>query len=283
MIEEEANGKDPFLWLKRQSKAQGKLFSSEREEMEQIIADVHAIMSDYFDYWDSASPDKHLTALRRQGKAAEHEFNIELVGGIFVTGKLDGLSLTGEKKKCLRETKTFRNMPTDDHRWRNVQTNLYYWACERLGIQLDRLCWDYIRSKPPSVPKINKDGKLSLKRLDTLPTALSTFAKEQKIKQLPSLMVKTAEANRKNYFTRIFTSPRPKTIAFIVKDFTETAIEIAEKHGKVKARTIERHCEWCEFEPLCRAELTGADADFIKRKEYVSRDRQEEPEVQQVG
>ena len=31
---------------------------------------------------------------------------------------------------------------------------------------------------------------------------------------------------------------------------------------------IERHCSWCDYEPLCRARLQGNDFDFIKERQY---------------
>jgi CRISPR/Cas system-associated exonuclease Cas4 (RecB family) len=282
MLEADANGDDPMKKLKELSALEHKkLFASERDELKETADEVRWVMTDYFDYWENQGPaSQQFTYLRRKGRAAEHEFTLPLVDGINLTGKLDGLASGDKRQKLLVETKTFRSMAGDDHRWRNLQTNLYKWATDKLGVQVDRLVWNYIRSKPPTVPKVKKDGSISLKRLDTLPSALRDFAERQDIK-LPSLMLKTAQNNRKNYFIRIFSAPRPKTVKFLMADVVETAIDMSEGLGKKKAKTIDRHCEWCEFEAICRAELTGSDRDFVIKREYERRER-EEPEIEQV-
>jgi hypothetical protein len=39
---------------------------------------------------------------------------------------------------------------------------------------------------------------------------------------------------------------------------------------------IGRHCSFCDFEMLCRAEIQGSDVDYLKEREYVA--RKEKPE-----
>lgn len=277
MIDADANGDNPMAALERAVKKAGPMFASERDEFNQMIDDIRAIMKDYFLMkWG----DGELKYLRKNQKSAEHEFEVNLAPGILLTGKLDGLAITqANKRRWLVENKSFSRMPNEDHRWRNLQGNIYHHVVRLLGLPpLDGLCWNYIRTKPPSVPQLLKNGKISQKRLDTLPSKLHEFFKKNKINPGEySRMLSTADQNRSQYFIRVFSPVRPKVVARVVRDFIEEAQIMAEYDGKWKTKSIGRHCEWCEFEPICRAELTGGDADYVRKKEYYHRDDEDAP------
>lgn len=279
MLDADFNGLNPFKALKQEVVGQGKLFAAEREEVEETEQTARIIMRDYFEYWEDAKPAQSFTPTERKGKNAEHEVLLDLTDGIKVIMKLDGLGVTGDKRRVLLENKTFKQLPSDDHRWRNLQSNIYKWGTDQLGIKLDGMMWNYIRSKVPSVPQTLKDGGVSKKRLDTLPAALKEHFGKEKI---PEKLLADSTANRKNYFIRTFTAFRTQTVKSVFEDFVETAKEMRAGHGVAKAKTIGRHCEWCDMEPICRAELTGLDTKFIKKKEYTNREQREQAAVQSV-
>jgi hypothetical protein len=52
--------------------------------------------------------------------------------------------------------------------------------------------------------------------------------------------------------------------------FVETAKEIQQEHGTKKAQTVGRHCSWCDYDMLCKAEATGSDMDFVMRSHYTT-------------
>jgi hypothetical protein len=267
LLEADANGDDPMEKLGELANSTEKMFKSEREDYEDMIQDAEDIMADYFKVdWK----DKSLKFIRRKAKSAEHEFEVDLVNGIVLEGKLDAMAKTPDKRTWLVENKTFNKMPNDDHRWRNLQSNVYVRVTEMLGLpQIDGLCWNYIRNQPLGVPRLLKNGTFGLRRVNTLPTRLERFFQENKLKarDYPKI-VKAAEDNRRTYFARIFSSAKKATVDRIFKDLIETASEMADSHGKLMAKTIDRHCEWCDYEALCRAELQGGDVDFLKKKEY---------------
>jgi hypothetical protein len=92
-------------------------------------------------------------------------------------------------------------------------------------------------------------------------------------------LMERAEASRNNYFQRIFT-PVNETIADQIFDgFVETAIEMRDNAGRKKDQNIGRHCSWCDYEPICRAQLTGGDVDYVKSIEFVK----EDPEAYRSG
>lgn len=276
MIESYANADDPFKVLKRIEKEQGPMFRAEREEYGDLLNDIRIIMTEYFAFWD----EKSLVYVRMKGKAAEHTFEIEIAPGIFFTGKIDNIGKTPNKLRWLVEHKSARYVPNEDHRWRNLQSVVYVRANDMLGLPpLDGTCWDYIRSKPPTAPEILKSGQMSRRGIDTLPTKVLETLKAEKLNPKDfAPLIKSAENNRRQYFQRIFTPIKKKVADIVFTDFVETAKEMAQEHDQRKERNIDRHCEWCEFEPLCRGELQGLDIDFIRKKEYEKHEKQ--PEIE---
>ncbi len=276
MLEADANGDDPFAVLDKVAKEQGKLFRAEVEEYGDIVADVRVIMEDYFAHHGERS----LVFIRKNGRAAEHEFEIELIDGINLTGKIDGVAKTPNKLRWLVEHKSFSRMPNEDHRWRNLQSASYIRVMDILGWQsVDGTCWDYIKSKAPALPTTLKSGKVSQRGIDSLPTAILQYIENEglELKDFKSMLV-AVKHNRREWFPRIFTPVKKKVVDQTFRDVIETAREIAEMHGKTKARSLGRHCEWCDFEGLCRAEFLGLDVDHVKEKEYYVHVKTDDPD-----
>lgn len=274
MIETYADGDDPFVWLKQFEKENAKMLRLEREEYGEIIDDARVIMTEYFNHYDEGS----LAYLRKKGKASEHDFAVEIDKDITIKGRMDAFASTKNKLKWLTEHKTFGQMPSEDDRWKSLQSAIYLRVNDMLGwFKVDGMCWNYIWSKPPSMPKITKTGKISEAALVTLPTRVYEFLEEQKAKKKDfKKLIEEAEMNRTKYFQRIFLPKKKKVIDTFMDEFIETAREMSDLHGKSKTRTIDRHCLWCDYKDLCRAELTGSDADFLRKKEYKVEERQVE-------
>lgn len=269
MLEAFANGDDPFELLDEMAKTQGKLFRAEVEAYGDIVEDVRCIMTEYFEYWDENS----LVFQRINKKSAEHKFEIELRDGIMLVGKIDAKAWTPNKLSWIVEHKSFGHggIPNEDVRWRNTQSTSYTRVNDILGWKpVDGTCWDYLWSKAPSKPEIlEKSGKMSKRGINTLPSRVLETLKEHDLNPADfKLLLESATKNRGNYFARIFNPTKKRVVDMLWADLLETATEMAELHGKVKSRTIDKHCSWCDFEPICRAELQGSDADYITEKEY---------------
>lgn len=275
MIEAHANAEDPFELLNKIELEKGKMFRAEREMYGDIINDIRTIMVEYFDYWK----DDTLVYLRKNKKSAEHEFEIEILDGIYFKGKIDAIAKS-KKMKWLVEHKTFTRMPTEDHRWRNIQSCVYVRALDVLGWNVEGTCWDYVKSKPPTKPEILKSGAMSTKMIDSLPGAVMSVLEENELDpKLYDEFIAVMRKNRPSYFQRIYTPTKKLIVDSIFEDFKATAIEISELHGKSKTRTIDLHCDYCDYESICRAELIGLDSDFVKEREYTKDEKagSEEP------
>lgn len=268
MMEAHAEGDDPFAVIDNLELEKGAYFRREREMYGDILEDIRMIMTEYFDKWGD-----QLVFLRKNKRSSEHEFRIELAPGLWFTGRIDAVG-KAKKMRWLVEHKSFSRMPNDDERWRSVQAAVYFKALEIMEWpQIDGVLWDYISSKAPAVPELLKNGKMSVKKTVTLPGVVKQFIKDNKLKASDyKAFLETVDARRSEYFIRWFNPVKKNVVDAVWNDFVETAVEISNLHGKTKSRNIGRHCSWCDYEVLCRAEMTGLDVDFLVSREYVKED-----------
>jgi hypothetical protein len=265
LLDASINGRDWLKHLKLVEKRDAKLFQSGREEYGDIVGDTRTILTEYHEFYKNT----HLKYIRFENKVAEHAFEVPLTKSIVLKGRIDGFAEMHNGLRALVEHKTFNYLPGEDHRWRNVQSGIYHHVARELGVKLDGTLWDYIRSKPPSIPLQLKDGSTSMKEVDTLPTVVRAVLKERKQSEKAyAALLKKAEASRKKWFYRSFNRRRVEVVKLLTSDFIETAKEMEKLHGVSQTMTIDRHCDWCQFEPLCRAKIQGHDVDFIKKGEY---------------
>lgn len=276
-IELDANGEDWREALNVDLDTR-KMFSAEVEMYGDILTDLDYILTDYFEHW---SQKGELKFIKINGKKSEHAFEIELDDGLIFTGIIDGVA-KWRTNRALAEHKTFKMRPSEDFRWLNVQSSVYAKAMDILGWKpVDGTLWNYIKSKPPAIPKLLQSGEPSQAKIDSLPSVFKQWCKENgfKAKNYPTLLKSLAE-NRSEYFFRVFTPISRNVVDNVYEGFVEAAIDMRDNLGKKKHKTIDQHCKWCEFASICRAELTGADADFIKEREFkVSESNQHEDEI----
>lgn len=242
------------------------LFIEEQEKFGNIIDDIHDICTEYFRHYK----DSDYKPYKIDGRDREFEIDVMVAPGVVFNGKVDRL-VKHKGKTYILEQKTFKRMPDESHRWRDMQTALYAKALRLMGHEIDGVIWDYICSKPPTVPQVLKNGELSTRPINTLPTTLRRFSKHTGI-AIPEAMMDAAKANRSSYFFR-FTYPVKKSIAdLLMKEFIESAQQIKDIGSDSRIMNISRECTFCEYEPICRAVLGGLDVDFIKEKQFQRRE-----------
>lgn len=285
-LEMHFNGDDAMDYFDRlrSDVAAMRLFAQEREEYGDILVDCEDIIAEYLEYWD----DRDLRPVRIAKRGAEHTFEIELFPDVIWNGKMDMIGKTPNKLRWLVEHKTYTRRPNDDDRWRNLQSCTYFRANDILGWpQLDGCLWDYVKSKPPAVPGTLKDGTLSAKNIDTLPSTVQRAIDAQP-KSDPKAytdLISKAEKNRAQYFHRVHTPVNSEVADVVFRDFETSVREMVEGHGKCSDMNIDKHCSWCDYEPLCRARLQGLDVDYVKEREYSDgtkdnkKDKDEKPPV----
>lgn len=285
MLEADVNGLDPFEKLDEIAKDNKKLFAAEREMYGEIVDDAGLIMEAYFEYYKK----DELKFLKKNGQRAEHWFEIELTNDILWNGKIDAAVEAPDDLRYLLENKTFSKQPNDDHRWRNFQSVTYLRAIDLLGWWRKKpfvgTLWNYIKSKPPTKPQLLKNGEaFSIKSIDTLPNVVLEAIEEAGLKKKDNAeLIQRAQDNLPNYFKRIRTPVNRDTVDNIFQEFVDSAVDIRDNHDKLKRKTLGQHCDYCDYEPICRAELTGSDVDYVKEHEfYVREDDKKAEEVERT-
>lgn len=269
MHDAHSNGDDPFKVLDAWYKKEHKLFRTELEEYGNIIEDIRLLYKEYL----ITHPEKEWTVIRIKKKNAEHEFEVPLNNNILFVGKIDKV-VKAKDMRWLAEHKTFNRMPDENARWRSVQSASYIAAMRIMGWpEVDGTVWDYFSSKPPTEPEILKNGQLSTRNINTLPSKVLEFVKNKdnqidKNDKNVQVLLKKATANRKDYFPRVYNLIKPRVVNAIMVDLISTAEQMRKDHGNRKEKNIEAHCGWCDYELLCRAELTGMDVKSIKQRNY---------------
>jgi len=278
MLEASANGGDDKKVLADIVKTNRKLFDEEVEMYGRIGDDMSYIMRAYKKYW-AKDPIKYV---KWNGRNAEHPFEVELTSEIKVKGKIDALARM-KGFKWLVEHKTHKEFPNDNHRWKNLQSAVYLRILQMLGVKdIEGTLWDYVRSKPPTRPQMLKAGNLSERQIDSLPEVVIDTIKEN------GLDPKDYEAfiqsqNPASWFQRVYTPIKPTVVKNVFREFITVAREMADWYDKNPdgrpTRSIGKHCDWCAFEGICRAELQGNDVDFLLSREFVvdKSDYQEDP------
>lgn len=277
MIEANANGSDPQTIIKKYQANIKKLFSVEREDYAQIIDDANLLMKYYFEYYKN---DK-IKFIVIDDKSAEHEFEVEIAQDILLKGKIDAIVKTSDDRIWLMEHKSHKIIPQEDVRFRDLQTVIYASIMPALGVKKpDGVLWDYIRSKPPSVPELTKKGQLSKSKIDTFKSIYEDTIKENRLNLKDYAdVLKSLEGIEKNYFKRVFMPINESLSRQLLKETVITAQEMQMREAKDCTRNITNDCSWCSYESLCRAELVGADADYLRKTEFKKRKENEKESI----
>jgi CRISPR/Cas system-associated exonuclease Cas4 (RecB family) len=270
MHDADANGGDPFKTLKEIAKKNDRMFREEIEHYGEIVKDIDYIMEAYYEFYEK----DEIKYRKFEGKFSEQLLEWEIAPGILFKGKIDGIA-DMKKLEWLVEHKNHGRFPNEDHRWRNLQSCTYIHVLnEGYGLTLDGTMWDYVRTKPPTRPQILKDGSLSSRSLDSLPSVVIDAIKQHKLNPKDyGALIKSQRDNLTSWFQRIYTPVKPKVIKTVVADFIETSKIMADDDRR-PVRNLGRHCEWCEFEPACRAALQGSDEKFVLKHEFKEEDDQ---------
>lgn len=176
----------------------------------------------------------------------------------------------------LWDHKTTTTIPRNDH---ILDTQLMLYAAmlhEAGGIEVDELVWNYLRSKPPTVPTLTKQGKLS--RDKSIDTDFATFMEAIRDNALnPTDYIDTLrrlkDADKVNFFPRHQQPVMPEAEDVILGDFIRTLEDIEAARATPDFRPIRnigRGCNWCEYRKVCSAVVTGGDPEEVIRLGYDS-------------
>jgi len=258
--------------LKQYQKDYDKLFQEEKDEYGDIINDLKTIMEGYIKKWENLDIEYLET---------EKEIEVELIPGrIMLVAVIDRIEKDSKNRIWLGETKSFKqSLPKEEIRFTDLQTTLYVWAAPQAGLPSPfGVSWDYIRTKPPTIPDLLKKGGLSkAKKIDTTYEVYLQTLKEHELD--PSNYADILEDLRTRpdtSYRRVYRPAPNNLIGPLLRDFKESALEIEALGDTSRVRHLTRDCGWCDYYSICQAELRGLDTDYIRKIEYQERRKKDE-------
>src|ERR1051326_7855342 len=241
MIEARTKGDDPFAVTRKYAKEYRKLFREEREMYgETFIEDIDRVFQGYL---RATAKDKlKYEYIEEPGEA-------ELPNGIVFSFKVDKIATDGQRR-WLMDHKSCKNIPGEEARFSDLQLVLYYWAWNKLHPDepVDGIIWDYLRTKPPTVPEPLVKGGLSIaKNMDTDYYTYVMAAQQHNI-DITQPHYRECVANLKqrgsiDFFQRIsLPAPSKVLVKSVVEDAANTAWFIKAHGEETDTRTLTKDC-----------------------------------------
>lgn len=268
--------KDPYKILKKYAKQYAQLWIEEKEKFGDVPGDMLKLFQGY---------ERKYANEGYEYLGYEEFIALDLVKDIRFIGYIDKRFVDPNGRMFLMDHKSHRVIPNDDQRFSDLQKVMYIWAWNETNAskQVTGFVWDYIRTKAPSVPEqLVKGGLSQRKDADTDYWTYLGELKRLKLDVKPYLdylaMLKKKPDTR--YIRVTIPNPSKKMVENIVADLKATAIEI--HTSKSKDRNMTRMCPSdCDFYNLCRAEVSGLDADYVRKNEYEDREPNEREEAEE--
>lgn len=218
-------------------------------------------------------------AKRYEVVCTEKKLQIVLSPGIVATGYVDLVTCDKVSGKIqLWEHKSTKQVPPDSVRLTSLQVLVYV---EMLRVQDELICdsviWNYIRTKEPAVPEVTTRGVTKRANIDTTwpvySAALRNNGQNPESSEFDFIRERLSDREETVFFPRyeqvIVSDSRE-----VMREFTEVAKTarrsryLWETGLATPVRTITKDCDYCEFNPLCRAVITGGDTDDLIRMMY---------------
>lgn len=268
--------KSPERILRKYAKQYAQLWVEEKEKYGDVPGDIAKLYEGYCRKY--ANEDFEYLAY-------EEFIALDLVKNIRFIGYIDKRVKDSNGRMFLMDHKSHKIIPNDDQRFTDLQKVFYVWAFNDTNTskQATGFIWDYIRTKAPTVPdQLVKGGLSQRANADTDYWTYLGELKRLKLDTKPYLdhlaMLKKKPDTR--YIRVTMPNPSKALITNVVNDLKETAIEI--HTSKSKDRNMTRMCPSdCDFYNLCRAEVSGLDADYVRKNEYEEREPNEREEAEE--
>jgi hypothetical protein len=278
-LDQLADGKKFMPVLDKYTKEYNKLFSEEKEEYGDVIGEVRRIVNNYKVLYHRDG----LTYLKDKDSGLPYEIQVQtefMIGRLKVrfSGHIDKYVQDGDGHRLVLDHKSHKAIPMVDARYNDLQLLTYVWLLPQSGYDAPHgVLWDYLRTKPPTIPEILKSGELT-KRAN-LDSDYKTYMQAIKDNGLDpdnykEVLDRFKAEGGNRYFERVKLPKPPKAmIDSVVNDFKQTIIQIqdATKRGHF-VRDMSRDCKGCEFYELCQAEIRGLDASYIRKANYKERE-----------
>lgn len=236
------------------------------------IGDIPRMVEELMENYQALYENDGLTYLGN-----ELHFEFPLMPGVTIEGYLDALVEDETGAIWPKETKTYKRNPDYDFLLLNTQSALYTWAVMEMGYSPKGTLWDIIRAKEPGRPQLLKDGTISKRGIDSTPYTIKKSLRElgQNPEDYKDLL---AKVSYDDYFRRYPVRVNHTVVKGIMDDFKSTAKEIIKSGDQLCDRNLGKGCAWCDYKPLCQADLMGLDTDFIRKKQFEVVEKEGRPD-----
>lgn len=220
--------------------------------------------------------------------SCEQDFMIRIGNtNIILVGKIDKIArhkLSGQVW-CWEHKTMKKSIPTEQFRITDVQTAVYIWVMKVIAShlnfdknQIGGVMFDYIRTKPPTKPRLLKNGTMSKAKIDCDRWTYMAELKKNNldVKDYEDFIKKLDE---NVFFVRIPMAKSTTMMELVMKDFIATAEQLQFYSGKTPMRNLSWGCDRpkCEYRDLCIMDLQGSDTSMFIKLRYTKGD-----EVQDV-
>lgn len=189
--------------------------------------------------------------------------------------KID-LVLIINKGIVLFDHKFVRSVPGESMRMMDIQSTIYSVVYDLLNKGTSKkFIFNYIRSKPPTIPEVLKAGGLTRrKNLDSTADVYLEAIKENNLRKKDYLEeIDRLKGNETKFMRRVEVKKSPTLVENLLDTTAEAVNNIIKSHkDEHYPMNITRNCEQCEFKDVCALTLMGYDAqDVIDSKFIVKR------------
>lgn len=231
---------------------------------------------------------------------AEFVLECELPDGTIYRAKIDML-IENQYGLWIVDHKNHKKLPGLDFRMLDAQSALYIWAALKNKIPVQGHIWNYVRSIPPSLPELLKNGT-ALSRSREIVTDYPHLARAikkyeldpadyaDKLRVLRAQRYQPGQMQTSPFFRRDILEKSPALLKRVATEGFMTNNRIKNYHWDRQDR-IERnpgnHCRFmCSYTDLCTTELFGGNADYLRRHNFSEADPMyyyhDDPETEEV-
>lgn len=238
------------------------LFDEQKELYGENFPDhIYNLFDHYAEHWKNEDKSWKIVHL-------EEMFEIKTRFGFPIKWKSDCITKIG-RELVLVENKNKKKIPEADERILAPQAHGYCFLFEQLGIHIDRILWDYIRTEPVPRPEKLKDGSLSRRKINTDQRTYLAAMQEYGIKFTPKMQTFMDDLPETLALLRVSNTPNLRVGEMYIRDWIDRARRA--QNIKRPTRNFTRSCKWeCDYFGLCQIDMIGkVDRNLEISKNFV--------------
>lgn len=280
LLEEHHSGGDWRAMHKQLSDQFNTMFDEERDFYGDLPTEIEHLMSSY--EWHYALDP---------WKVLETEFTLEFEwpDGSLYRGKVDMLVET-QFGLYLVDHKSHKSLPKLGFRLLDGQSALYSYAALKNKIPVQGFIWNYIKWKPPTVPKlVDRDRRLSRTAIETDYPTYTKALKQYKAKHSDTFRITSEYIEmQRRLKAQQYRHGEPQNSPFFLRSILEKDVDMLKKVAREHyhtskrmnaydfsseapvERVIERGCEFsCSYVDLCTIDLMGGNINPLVKQNYI--------------